>query len=152
MQLNKLILKKPSTIVRVTGFDEELGDICLSNGDWRWEWGGEVRSDVKEFLGDCLIEFKCFFEEWVKWWEGERGKHFSQKFCLYNALGTVDEELWMKVHNSAKEAVTKTTPKKKKCKEAKWLSEEALKRSQRQRRQEKIHSAEFRVPENSKET
>ena len=64
----------------------------------------------------------------------------------------MDEELWMKVHNSAKEAVTKTTPKKKKCKEAKWLSEEALKRSQRQRRQEKIHSAEFRVPENSKET
>ena len=35
------------------------------------------------------------------------------------------EELWTKVHNIAQEAVTKTDPKKKKCKKAKWLSEEA---------------------------
>ena len=33
------------------------------------------------------------------------------------------EELWTKVHNIAQEAVTKTDPKKKKCKKAKWLSE-----------------------------
>ena len=36
------------------------------------------------------------------------------------------EELWTKVHNIVQEAVMKTIPKKKKCKEAKWLSEEAL--------------------------
>ena len=36
------------------------------------------------------------------------------------------EELWMEVHDILQEAVTKTTPKKKKCKKAKWLSEEAL--------------------------
>ena len=36
------------------------------------------------------------------------------------------EELWMEVHNIVQDAVTKTTPKKKKCKKAKWLSEEAL--------------------------
>ena len=36
------------------------------------------------------------------------------------------EELWTEVHNIAQEAVTKTIPKKRKCKEAKWLSEEAL--------------------------
>ena len=36
------------------------------------------------------------------------------------------EELWMEVHNIVQEAVTKTIPKKKKCKKAKWLSEEAL--------------------------
>ena len=35
-------------------------------------------------------------------------------------------ELWMKVHNIVQEAVAKTIPKKKKCKKAKWLSEEAL--------------------------
>ena len=29
-------------------------------------------------------------------------------------------------HNTAQEAVTKTIPKKKKCKKAKWLSEEGL--------------------------
>ena len=36
------------------------------------------------------------------------------------------EELWAEVHNIVQEAVIKTIPKKKKCKKAKWLSEEAL--------------------------
>ena len=36
------------------------------------------------------------------------------------------EELWMEVGNIVQEAVTKTIPKKKKHKKAKWLSEEAL--------------------------
>ena len=36
------------------------------------------------------------------------------------------EELWMEVHDIVQEAVIKTIPKKKKCKQAKWLSEEAL--------------------------
>ena len=36
------------------------------------------------------------------------------------------EELWTKVHNIVQEALIKTTPKKKKCKKTKWLSEEAL--------------------------
>ena len=38
----------------------------------------------------------------------------------------VPEELWTKVHNIVKEAVIKINPKKKECKRAKWLSEEAL--------------------------
>ena len=36
------------------------------------------------------------------------------------------EELWTEVHNIVQGAVTKTIPKKKKCKKAKWLPEEAL--------------------------
>ena len=36
------------------------------------------------------------------------------------------EELWMEVHYIVQEAVIKTIPKKKKCKKAKWLSEETL--------------------------
>ena len=36
------------------------------------------------------------------------------------------EELWTEVHDIVQEVVTKTTPKKKKCKKAKRLSEEAL--------------------------
>ena len=36
------------------------------------------------------------------------------------------EELWTKFHNIVQEAVTKTIPKKNKCKKAKWLSEETL--------------------------
>ena len=36
------------------------------------------------------------------------------------------DELWTEVHDIVQEAVIKTIPKKKKCKKAKWLSEEAL--------------------------
>ena len=38
----------------------------------------------------------------------------------------VPEELWMEVHNIVQEMVTKTIPKKKKCKKANWWFEEAL--------------------------
>ena len=38
-------------------------------------------------------------------------------------------ELWIEVRDIVQEAVIKTIPKKKKCKEAKWLSEEALQRA-----------------------
>ena len=52
------------------------------------------------------------------------------------------EELWMEVHNTVQEAVTKTIHKKKKWKKAKWLSEEVLqiaeKRSERQRRKGRV--------------
>ena len=43
------------------------------------------------------------------------------------------EELWTKVHNTVQEAVIKTTPKKKKCKNAKWLSEEVLQIAKKRR-------------------
>ena len=38
----------------------------------------------------------------------------------------VPEELWMEVRDIVQEAVINTIPKKKKCKKAKWLSEEAI--------------------------
>ena len=43
------------------------------------------------------------------------------------------EELWMEVHDSVQEALIKTIPKKKKCKKAKWLSEEASQRAEKRR-------------------
>ena len=65
------------------------------------------------------------------------------------------EELWMEVCDIVQEAGIKTIPKKKKCKKAKWLSEEALqiaeKRSKRERRKGKLYPFEHRVPKNSKE-
>ena len=41
-------------------------------------------------------------------------------------IDRVPEELWTEVHNIVQDAVIKTTPKKKKYKKAKWLSEKAL--------------------------
>ena len=43
------------------------------------------------------------------------------------------EELWTEVHDIVQEAVIKTTPNKKKCKKAKWLTEEALQTTMKRR-------------------
>ena len=43
------------------------------------------------------------------------------------------DELWMEVHDIVQEIGIKTIPKKKKCKRAKWLSEEALQTSVKRR-------------------
>ena len=66
------------------------------------------------------------------------------------------DELWTEVRDTVQEAVIKTIPKKKKCKEAKQLSEEVLqraekKKSERQRRKGKKYPSECRVLKNSKE-
>ena len=45
----------------------------------------------------------------------------------------VSEELWMEICDIVQEAEIKTIPKKKKCKKAKWLSEEALKIAKKRR-------------------
>ena len=41
-------------------------------------------------------------------------------------IDRVPDELWMEVHDSVQKTGIMTTPKGKKCKKAKWLSEEAL--------------------------
>ena len=41
-------------------------------------------------------------------------------------IDRMPEELWMEVRDIVKETGIKTIPKKKKCKKAKWLSEEVL--------------------------
>ena len=48
---------------------------------------------------------------------------------IFKGLDLIDsmpEELWTKVYDTVQETVIKTIPKKKKCKKAKWLSEEGL--------------------------
>ena len=54
----------------------------------------------------------------------------------FKGLGLVDRvpiELWTEVCNIVQEVVIKTIPKKKKCKKAKWLSEEALQIAEKRR-------------------
>ena len=50
----------------------------------------------------------------------------SNKYIQGIRSDIVPEEVWTEVHYIVQEAVIKTIPKKKKCKKAKWLSEEAL--------------------------
>ena len=48
------------------------------------------------------------------------------RFKGLDLIDRVSGELWTEVCNIIQEAVTKTIPKRKECKKAKWLSEEAL--------------------------
>ena len=50
----------------------------------------------------------------------------TSRFKRLDLIDRVPEELWMEVHDIVWEAVIKIILKKKKCKKAKWLSEEAL--------------------------
>ena len=54
-------------------------------------------------------------------------------FLTYIYLDRVPEELWAEVRNTVQEAVIRTTPKKKKWKKVKWLSEEALQIAEKRR-------------------
>ena len=48
---------------------------------------------------------------------------------IFKGLDLIDsmpDELWMEVHDPVQETGIRIIPKKKKCKKAKWLSEEAL--------------------------
>ena len=48
------------------------------------------------------------------------------RFKGLDLIDRVPDELWREVHETVQEAGIKTIPKRKKCKKAKWLSEEAL--------------------------
>ena len=49
-----------------------------------------------------------------------------KRFKGLDLIDRLPDELWMEVHDIVQETGSKTICKKKKCKKAKWLSEEAL--------------------------
>ena len=55
------------------------------------------------------------------------------RFKGLDLIDRIPEELWLEVHDTVEEAVMKTIPKKKKCKEAKWLPKEALQIAEKRR-------------------
>ena len=57
----------------------------------------------------------------------------TNRFKKLDVIDRVPEELWSEVHDIVQKAVIKTIPKKKKCKKAKWLSEEALQIAEKRR-------------------
>ena len=56
------------------------------------------------------------------------------RFKGLDLIDRMPEELWTEVRDIVQEAVTKTIPKKKKYKKAKWLSEEALQITEKRRK------------------
>ena len=63
------------------------------------------------------------------------------RFKGLDLITRVPEELWTEVCDIVQEAVIKTIPKKKKCRKAKWLSEEALQIAEKE---EKLKAKEKR--------
>ena len=57
----------------------------------------------------------------------------TNRFKGLDLTDRMPEELWTEVHDIVEEVVIKTIPKKKKCKKAKWLSEEALQIAEKRR-------------------
>ena len=57
----------------------------------------------------------------------------TNRFKGLDLVDRVPEELWMEVHDIVQETGIKTIPKKRKCKKAKWLSEEVLQIAERRR-------------------
>ena len=81
----------------------------------------------------------------------------TNRFKGLDLTDRMPDELWTEVHDIVQEAVIKIIPKKKKCKKAKWSSEEALQIVEKRReanvkrRKKHTYSAECRVPKNIKE-
>ena len=77
------------------------------------------------------------------------------RFKGLDLIDRLPDELWTEVHDTIQETGIKTISMEKKCKKAKWLSEEALqiavKRSEKQRIKGKIFPFECRVRKNSQE-
>ena len=58
----------------------------------------------------------------------------KNRFKGLDLMDRVPEELWTEVHDIVQEAEIKTILKKKKCKKAKWLSQEALQIAEKRRK------------------
>ena len=70
----------------------------------------------------------------------------QNRFKGLDLVNRMPEELWTEVRNTVQEALTKIIPKKKKCRKAKWLSEEALQVSE-ERREVKRKGERERYPQ-----
>ena len=57
----------------------------------------------------------------------------TKRFKELDLKHRVPEELWTEFHNIVQEVMIKTMPKIKKCKKAKWLSEESLQIAEKRR-------------------
>ena len=80
----------------------------------------------------------------------------TNRFKGLDLIDRVPDELWTEVRDIVQETgIPKTIPKKKKCKKAKWLSEEVLqiavkrREGKKQRRKGKIYPFECGVTKNS---
>ena len=73
----------------------------------------------------------------------------TNRFRGLDPIDRVPEELWTEVRDIVQEAVIKTIPRRKKCKNAKWLSEEALQMAGKRREAKGKGEKERYIPLNA---
>ena len=78
------------------------------------------------------------------------------RFKGLDLIDKLPDELWTEVHDIVQETGIKTIPIEKKCKKAKWLSEEALqiamkRREAKSKGEKERYPFECRVPKDSQE-
>ena len=131
-----------NTEIRLCSLQQEIEKFCtVSKGKkkkkkiWSWLW-------LRSRSPYCKIQ--AWIEEYREITRPSQHNLYQVPYDYtmevmnrYKGLDLIDkvpEELRMEVHNIVQEAVTKTIPKKKKCKKAKWLSEEAFQIAEKRRK------------------
>ena len=90
----------------------QIMNSLLPNSDLNWTKYGKTTRPFKYDLNQIPYDYTV---------------EVTNRFKGLDLIDRMPEELWMmEVYDIVQEAVIKTVPKKKKCKKAKWLSEEAL--------------------------
>ena len=108
-----------------------------------WRWRSSIQSAKTNLGADCGSDHELLLSKFrLKLKKvGETTREFkydlnqipssytvevTNRFKGLNVIDRVPEDLWTEVRDIVQEAEIKTIPKKKRCKKAKWLSEEAL--------------------------
>ena len=92
---------------------------------WLWLRSWTFYCKLQTYIEESR-ENHCTIQVWPKSNPLQLYSGSDNRFKGLDLVDKVPEELWTEVHDIVQEAVIKTIPKKKKCKMAKWLSEEAL--------------------------
>ena len=88
--------------------------------------GADCGSDHQLLIAKYRLKFRCDLNKFPNHYTVE----VKNRFKGLDMIDTFPEELWMEV---AQEVGIETIPKKKKCKKAKWLPEEALQIAEKRR-------------------
>ncbi|KAF7247843.1 CUB and sushi domain-containing protein 1 [Varanus komodoensis] len=123
--------------MRYFGFEVNLEEhICLAVS----QGGDSVASDTcpdpgvpengkrtgLDFRVGASVQFSCDDNYVLQGTKSITCQKVTDTLAAWSDHRPICRELWTEAHNIVQEVATKTIPKKKKCKKAKWLSEEAL--------------------------
>ena len=112
---------------------------AAKDGEAKTRPGGDCGSDHELLIAKFRLKFKKVgkttrpFRYGLNQIPYDYTVEVRNRFKGLDLIDTVPDELWMEVRDIVQETGIKTIPKKKNCKKAKWLSEEALQIAEKRR-------------------